>query len=273
MGFKSKKNEKKKGPKGKRARAKAKLERQWGETVDESQLPHLRRGKSRLLHQTHKQPTASKIRTDKENNDEDIQTSSDESDVEEGPALNLLLQSIIKKGSRQSRTREREDESESETSNDDSSDAEMSVEDTRDMDSDVEESNGEEEADDNDGDASSDVDPFSSHFNREPLSEEELAQAISDSSKTVKKSFPELDSCLEFQLTDNGTEDAMTLFRCNRKVLQRAWKGVNGASSSKKKQLLSPIQSALYPSLATYKDVFLAAETRQVSTTGVRRDC
>jgi U3 small nucleolar RNA-associated protein 25 len=48
-------NQKKKGPKGKKARAKAKLERQWGEQP--SQEVELRKGKSRLLKETTKQPT------------------------------------------------------------------------------------------------------------------------------------------------------------------------------------------------------------------------
>ncbi|GAX14004.1 U3 small nucleolar RNA-associated protein 25 [Fistulifera solaris] len=47
-------NQKKKGPKGKKARAKAKLERQWGEQP--SQEAELRKGKSRLLKETTKQP-------------------------------------------------------------------------------------------------------------------------------------------------------------------------------------------------------------------------
>jgi hypothetical protein len=273
MGFKSKKGEgkKKKGPKGKRARAKSKLERQWGETVDESQVTGLRRGKSRLLkHEPTKRTKANKV---DEESDVDIQVSSEESEVEEdAPALNLLLRSI-KKESRNSRHKNEQSQGDSDhESSDEESESDTHVEDSRDMDYEVEES-GEEaqvmsDGDSDEGGTSSDVDPFASHFYREPYSDKELVQAVADSTKTLKASFPEVDSCLEFQLTDDKAEDASTLFRSNRHVLQRAWKRVNGpivkSSTKEKKGLLSPFQSALYPSIATYKDAFLAAETREV---------
>lgn len=272
MGFKSKKGEgkKKKGPKGKRARAKAKLERQWGETVDESQVTGLRRGKSRLLkHEPTKRTKPNKV---DEESDVDIQVSSEESEVEEdAPALNLLLRSI-KKESRNNRHRNEQSQGDSDhESSDEESESDTHVEDSRDMDYEVEESDEEaqvmSDGDSDEGGTSSDVDPFASHFNRGPYSDKELVQAVADSTKTFKASFPEVDSCLEFQLTDDNAEDASTLFRSNRQVLQRAWKRVNGpivkSSTKEKKGLLSPFQSALYPSIATYKDAFLAAETRE----------
>ena len=119
------------------------------------------------------------------------------------------------------------------------------------MDYEVEESDEEaqvmSDGDSDEGGTSSDVDPFASHFNREPYSDKELVQAVADSTKTLKASFPEVDSCLEFQLTDDNAEDASTLFRSNRQVLQRAWKRVNGpivkSSTKEKKGLLSPFQS------------------------------
>lgn len=290
MGFHKNKKEKKKGPKGKRARAKAKLERQWGETVDESQVPQLRHGKSRLVHQQQGKgnkryaPVESTSKVQHENIEEemDVGVSSDESDEAEqvvGGALNLLLESIQKK-SRD--TRKLNDVDDSSSSGD--SDSEMSIEqqhggDDQESDGDDEPamSDGDDEnaedinGDDNEG-SSGDLDPFSFHFNREPLSESELEDAIAASQKMIKASFPGLDSCLEFMVNEEEAQEALPLFACNRKVLQRTWNNVNAPvmRGSNKNKILSPLQSAVYPSLATYKDVLLAAENREVSIT--RRD-
>ena len=280
MAFKSKKDgKKKKGPKGKRARAKAKLERQWGETVDESQVKGLRRGKSRLL--SDDVPSSSKERSTHNDRDEemDVHVSSEESDAEgdEG-ALNILLTSISKKSrNTSSRQLERMPGDNDNASSDDESSSEMSLDDRKDL---IEESDGDGQdsmsddddvvGDDNDNEPS-DIDPFSSHFNREPLVEKELCQAVTVSQKTVKVSLPNLGSSLELLLNEGSeADDAMSLFGCNRKVLRRSWKKVNGPvlrRSNKENMLLSPLQSVLYPSLATYKDAFIAAETREVSQT------
>jgi len=280
MAFKSKKEEKKKkGPKGKRARAKAKLERQWGETVDESKLPALRRGKSRILQ--HESQRSSRVKereahSDDDDNQEsmDVYLSSEESDNEDGGALNLLLQSIRKKTRSTITQHERmeRDEDHCEGPDDDESDSEMSL--TEDVQQTVEESDVEDEAavsEDNavgDDDESHDIDPFSLHFNREPLSEKELAQALTVSQKTAKVLLPGLESALELQLNAGSEEaDAMSSFACNRKVLRQTWRRVNAqVLRGNKKLSLSSLQSALYPSLASYKDAFIAAETREVSS-------
>jgi hypothetical protein len=276
MGFTSKKKEskKKKGPKGKRARAKAKLERQWGETVDESQLPELRRGKSRLLAQQ-KQPEKQERATRKEEEGDDMDvyvSSEDDSDQEDQGALNRLLQSIKTRTTSRQQLNDQDDSEDESDSSDSESDGEMSLEDSHeDV---VEESDVEEEAvvTGDDDDMASDIDPFASRFNREPLSEKELAQALSKAEKIFKVAMPNLESALEMQsYTDctTNTGAATLLFPCNRKVLQTTWKRANAPvmrrSNKKKGQILSPLQTALYPSLATYKDAFVAAETRQVS--------
>jgi hypothetical protein len=204
--------------------------------------------------------------------------SSDESGNEEGGALNLLLQSIDKK-SRKTKQAERiahvgGEDDDDQASSDNESDSEMGLEDDHELEYQMEESDVEEETavpdddvaggDDNDA---PEIDPFSSHFNREPFSGKDLAQAIAASQQTSKVSLPMLDSSLELQLNGgNEMEGAMSLFACNRKVLQRAWKRANATvlRGESKKQSLSSLQSALYPSLATYKDAFIAAETREV---------
>lgn len=274
MAFKSKKEvKKKKGPKGKRARAKAKLERQWNETVDESQVKGLRRGKSRLLPDHGKAPSRKERSTHNNDSDEEMNVHvSSESDADEDEGmLNVLLKSINKKSRRSSsRQPERMPADNDSASSDDESSSEMSLEDRNDL---VEESEDYVSDDDGaDGDENDDmpfdIDPFSSHFNREPLDKTELSQRVSVSGRTVKVSLPNLGSSLELQLNEgSATDEATSLFRCNRKVLRQTWRKVNGSvlRSSKKNTSLSALQAALYPSLATYKDAFIAAETREVS--------
>ena len=76
MGFqkKDKERKKKKGPKGKLARAKAKLDRQWGEHVDEEiiQQNKIRTGKSRLTKVSNSEPFAnSQIEQDEHHLEDD----------------------------------------------------------------------------------------------------------------------------------------------------------------------------------------------------------
>ena len=102
MGAKSKVT-KKKGPKGKRARAKAKLEQVWGETVDEDarKASKLRVGKSRLTPATGKEDNViddvDNLQQKKEGNDDKSKASdrendrdSDSSESEDGNDTNGL---------------------------------------------------------------------------------------------------------------------------------------------------------------------------------------
>lgn len=290
--FNKKKEGKKKnkGPKGKRARAKAKLERQWGETADESQLPQVRRGKSRLLQHQGARSSSSTVQkrlthdNDDENSDMDVYVSSDESDDEhDGGALSSLLQSISNESRKPRQQAERisHQDDHSSHSSESESDSEISVRDDYEMECQAdEESHVKDESDDSNvhGDDNVDIDPFSSHFNREPLSEKQLSHTMTESRKNRKVSLAGLDSSLELQLNEGSEmEDEVTsLFACNRKVLQLAWKRVNAPvlrGNTKNKQSLSSLQSALYPSIATYKDAFIAAETREVSTKRVVLAC
>ena len=281
MAFKKKTDtKKKKGPKGKRARAKAKLDRQWGETVDESQLQkqQFRRGKNRLLQQHNDESPRRGNDAHGHNDDNDVKvySCSEESDNEEGEALNLLLQSISKK-SRNTKHVERtaqddDDDDDDQASSDNES--EMSIDDeteqqVEERDDDEEQSSASDDVVAGDDDASSEMDPFSSHFNCVPLSDAHLLERMKEVQQTVKVSVPFLDSFLELRLTEESKEeDAVTLFAYNRQVLQRGWKRSNATvlRGETKKQTFSALQSALYPSIATYRDAFVAGETREVST-------
>lgn len=280
MGFSKKsKEKKKKGPKGKRARAKAKLERQWGEVADESPQV-LRRGKSRLLQQQSKKAQEEQDYNDQEYVKEqvDVNMSSDESDEEEeqvGGALNLLLQSIQQTSSLRGKRRQHlDEEDDGNTSSSGESESKVSARDDykdnnramkdQDVMSDDDADNEEDECV-----GTSEMDPFSRHFNREALSERELANAIDASQQMTKVSSQNLDSCLELHVNsdaDMSQVAAVSLFAHNRKVLKQAWKHANAEAIQGGNQKLSPLQQALYPALATYKDVFVSTETRKVSS-------
>lgn len=315
MGVK-KASSRKKAPKGKKARAKAKLERQWGEVVDEKELQksRVRHGKSRLrgfgdkvqesktsLETRHrKSPTLSdQVPEEAESSDE-----SDDEGKDYSGALSDLLQSIDKKSrlaKREGRKAESGDCNKGEAF-DEGSESEMDVEgDQKETSFDeADESEIEEEIDEAmlDGEReNSEMDPFSSHFNRDPLPNpnEQLTQIVDASQQTIKVSVPMLSRLLDIQLSastfdtlkmstnGNGSSSALSqkwldtatsLFSFNRNVLKRGWRRTNASvlrndpdsvdELDRKKQLLSSLQCALYPSLATYADVLITAETREV---------
>jgi hypothetical protein len=75
-------------------------------------------------------------------------------------------------------------------------------------------------------------------------------------------------------LSQKWLDMATSLFACNRNVLKQGWRRTNASvlrndpdgvdELDRKKQSLSSLQRALYPSLATYADVLITAETREV---------
>lgn len=342
---------KKKGPKGKKARAKAKLERHWGETTNEEEVEasRVRRGKSRLLppvlsrgpgdHQQqqpvqHRESNAKtsgeknqrnsyilsdkvKVPMQEESSDSDDESENVDNDVQNG-ALSQLLQSIGDCGGTRSRgTNSKKvktpqvgrkaaagENGNNDESSNGGSESEMDAEgeDDRDESSSdqVDESDKsviEEELDEAEFDDSSELDLFSSHFNRDPLPKqnEEFERIVNASQQTTKVPVPMLSQSLDIQLSasttnalnlsdsekDNSSalsqkwlDTATSLFSCNRKVLKQGWRRTNssvlrrnpdGADElSGKKQPLSSLQCALYPSLAAYADVLITAGTREV---------
>ena len=146
-----KKVEKKKGPKGKKARAAAKLDRQWGEHVDEKAPTSYRRGKNRLLskktladgmyEESDEEEVPMKGADNKqiENNDSDDEIQED--------ALHRLLKSIKNKSKRSDRDLDKQqDDTLIENVTEDESDIEGSQED------DTEDSESEDQTVDNDYD-------------------------------------------------------------------------------------------------------------------------
>lgn len=240
------KDKKKKGPKGKKARAKAKLERQWGETAVEEVKP--RHGKSRLHRETATAPRTTKVTEPvvEEEPGVDGSTSDDDSQSEVGNdngAFNSFLDSIRGK------------QPTYESSDDDN----------------VDEEAGDDEMSDQDALDSFllDFDPFTERFMRAPLPEDEdkrqqeLAKLQSMSTKNtpldiatntslVWQTSNVLWSKLKLKgdsLTKNDLQTrSLSFFKANRELLKQAWpKGTK----------FDPA----YSLVASYADVLLTTET------------
>ena len=184
MGKKSKAgtDKKNKGPKGKRARAKAKLERQWGEETNEELGSHKRAGRSRLLSRSrnviHTPPpvdcdasedndgveTLVPKQTDKSDTDSDDGIDAEEMDLDNGGAFSKLLQTILKTD-KDSHSSESEDESNSKIQE-------------KVMDESDEDTGSEGDNDDSSADSEeyADFDPFGARFSKEALQEGESVQ-------------------------------------------------------------------------------------------------
>ena len=295
-----KKVEKKKGPKGKKARAAAKLDRQWGEHVDEKAPTSYRRGKSRLLSKN--TPTG---RMSEDSDEEEIpmkdadnkDIGNDYSDDEpEGDALHCLLKSINKKSKRSDMDLVNpQDDALIEEGTDDESVIENSQEaDTEE--SDIDEQTIEKINNDH-ADHTQSIDPFSNHFNQQPLTEndEEISQLMSSRQLFDKIPTLPLDKSLDLQLSAPSVlgllkshnildpqgslskaklawyQVASNVFSCNRKILKVGWKIINkqvikvdsDGHGTFHGATLSSLQSCLYPPLASYADILLTMESRK----------
>jgi hypothetical protein len=287
-------DKKKKGPKGKKARAKAKLERQWGEeTVDKSEKS--RRGRSRLLTSKKKKSDdrevidASKLEQESisapkyEFNDDVSVDSSDEneSDTEEAPMTNLLQSirkknSVPKKKARAVQDEDSDDMDETENAEVNEDIMEEDEDSLVDLESESEveiEENGNEKDDDDSVEhaVENKSDLFRQRFSREPLlagalaSNKPLMKLMLDASLElhVTAAESELESrLLKMKADKDGTEkDALQSisresFECNRQVLQRQWK--------RKQKGLSRSQSQLYPFLSRYMDLLVTTDSTKV---------
>lgn len=169
MGAKSK--PKKKGPKGKRARAKAKLEQVWGETVDEDvrKASRLRFGKSRLMPETKEEKKIDHLlqtedgSIDNENIAETFESyhsnSSSDSEDEDNKDGNVFSHFMKRIKNHDSRMMDDSDDSSEESESDDEQ---------------IESQSEDESLDEDDGpvtltDSSLAQDPFETHFSKPPL--------------------------------------------------------------------------------------------------------
>ncbi|KAL7510180.1 hypothetical protein ACHAXN_012507 [Cyclotella atomus] len=289
MGAKSK-HPKKKGPKGKKARAKAKLDQVWGESVDEDarKASKVRFGKSRLMPEDAKKGSrvesndavAAKVRQSRYDDDG---SSSESEDVDDnaGNSFSHFLKRI----------RQPED-----TRMDVDSSSESSAEES-------EGGSSETESDDESVDdaIATDValptqDPFEAHFSKAPLPQLDVSEikktkdlvALTQQIRKVNTSM--LDSSLDVHLSGplldqwESIEEAMKMqsngakkshvrrawehfakgpFGHAREILTRNWREVNKSYIRGDGRVFSSLQLALYPAISRYADVLMTAETRQ----------
>jgi hypothetical protein len=294
MGAKSK-HPKKKGPKGKKARAKAKLDQVWGESVDEDarKASKLRFGKSRLMPEVargradgdddDKAPAANRVRDSQYDGDN---SSSGSEDDEAGNSFSHFLKRI----------RHPENDEGMDVDSSESSDGES------DHDAPSETESDDESTDDAIGTDAlpSQEDPFEAHFSKEPLpqlddGEKKKTKLVALTHHIRKVNTSMLHSALDVHLSgpllDQWTsiEKATGLQSVNgeeakkcrvrraweyfakgpyghaREVLTRNWREVNQSYiRGNGDRVFSSLQLALYPAISRYADVLMTAETRQV---------
>jgi hypothetical protein len=278
MGKKASAGGKKKGPKGKKARAKAKLERQWGEELTEEQVKEARKhrrgttvkqasaaSKNDLKNDSvtsYRSTPLDKPTEENEESDEDVGEQE-----KSGNALNSLLQAIQKNSSLRNKDDD-DDISESHARN-----YQVSGNDKADDD---------ESSDDDMDHDERNFDLFGLHFNRQtpPETSEEHS-----SENMIKLPVASLDDSIEIHLSSHLLNELKTSsglpvrsdgsdlnwrrlanksFAGVRKVLSTAWQG-SGAGERSSKALMSSLQRVLYPCLTRYSDILMTAESPEVS--------
>lgn len=320
---KQKSSNKKKGPKGKKARAKAKLDKQWGETAIIDDEKPRRLGKSRLKTQLRTQDSGKAVQwTSSASREPDIlpETTMDEgysapsasgnqqdskqksslrkgrlprheyvsdseeadSEDEEAPALQGLLEAIrkakradsikqpMKKGITSWRNKMAQDDPASGVEMKGFDDLSTSESESEPGDSDIEENAGDDSVeihlDDDDDDRNMDL--FYQHFNRKPLSSEQLQDSSSVSRKIKIDSKTEfcvstsqsieVESPFSSTTTVDELKDlAEASFKGNRKVLKTMWTKLS-------KRQMTERQALIYPFLTRYMDMLITTESRKV---------
>lgn len=270
------KNAKKKGPKGKKARRKAKLNRQWGEEeIDDDIRQKKRVGKSRLM----KAGTIDErrghvsVETPRQHND-DEDSSSDEEDIRGGGSIETFITNLARvKGSSSMML----DEDAENVSNYD----------------DLEANDDSEESDDEGENAFTDeannqlenlVDPFAHHFSAPtspPLPSKSIVTVPSPSLSTALGI--DMSECLVKYLSRYGSIEkaswkavAQPFFRSTQGMLQEQCKDWNQTVTQQNsealtrkapKQLpLSSLQTVLLPVMWTYADMLVTCQTLEVRT-------
>lgn len=270
---------KKKGPKGKKARAAAKLERRWGEAVDEEEIQNsrIRNGKRRLVGGQSRIKSKHRVIKDTSDvNGEDpdahhkLESSDEESDtssveISGDNALKSLLHGINIPKSKVQRKQDTQVMTSVILAEDEDSDSEMNV----DYDSGQEESSDESESIDTGNEElqinPTGENPFYSHFSKDPLSEEDLS--LFDRTKRNKTTTDHIEDCLILQHSGKLLKND-SAFSHVHKTLFMNWKRVNSKALRKesgkrqdgnKKRFLSSMQSNVYPAMAQYSDILFTA--------------
>jgi hypothetical protein len=291
--------QKKKGPKGKKARASAKLDRQWGEEdVNENKKSGKRQGKSRLITKKKKISSGEQSgenqfqenelpTTNFSEYDENDSPSSDDDDEEESTTgtapLANLLQSIRKKTNRSTHKIKADDDYMLEDDETYDLEEEDIMEEKEDVGS-TEESDSDEEEDvpvqddkedDNDSVQAThnNLDLFRERFGCGPLKDKELK------APPIASKIP-IDASLELQVSCAGTGlDAILPTKTNtaaKPISEEEWQKLSNEAfegnrellqrqwKRKQKRGMTQSQSQLYPFLTRYADMLVTTESQKV---------
>jgi Protein of unknown function (DUF1253). len=267
---------KKKGPKGKKARKAAKLERQWGESVDDEEIQkaRIRKGKSRLVNHTatvdsssnHTSNQSFKELHDGSRIDSDQSEDESEAVIDSGRTLASLLMNIQKShpvSQRESTVEENFHHGLEEISNHSSRESEVSDGDT------TNDESGDEIDFDFENLSPKGENLYISHFDKPPLPDEKNDESIDKEFKRITMSTLNENVVVQGSLEvkeryENGTVSlALDSFSHVRKNIAKRWGKVNGIVSRKNidgsdekngHSVFSELQAAIYPAIANYCD-------------------
>ncbi|GFH51910.1 hypothetical protein CTEN210_08386 [Chaetoceros tenuissimus] len=275
---------KKKGPKGKKARRAAKLERQWGEHADEEELKKAsnRGNKSRLVGGPSRIKSSLKkstielrdVPSDSETEDNvHIGVHSDDSDVESDSELGL--NTLLKKISRGAKSKSDRMEHNSHLD----SDEEFS-----------EDESGEDSGEDSDDDEheviefdvanlkKKGVNPYLNHFSRDPLPAGSADTVEKTSMKKIKTEnlhetvVIQASPHLKKQYECANDSMAMESLGHVRKNILKQWTNINNrayrtnvdaSSKPRSQKAFSEFQAAIYPFLSSYCDTQITCLNRE----------
>jgi U3 small nucleolar RNA-associated protein 25 len=276
---------KKKGPKGKKARKAAKLERQWGENVDEEEIQRarIRKGKSRLVNHAaaiESRSKSVKIENSKELHDGyriDSDQSEDECEVsvDEGKTLASLLMNIQKCKSGFQRESNFDDNSfreDDDISNHSGQESEISDGDI------TNEGTADEIGFDFESLSPKGKNLYLSHFEKHSLPDEENDESANkECSRIAMRNLNEnIVVQGSFQVKEryqNGTASlAMDSFSHVRKNIAANWakvnstisrKNIDGSKEANSQSIFSELQAAIYPAMANYCDSLITCMNQQ----------
>ena len=282
---------KKKGPKGKKARLAAKLDRHWGEYADEDEMQkaRIRKGKSRILPGSRgikkNKSISEKQETEFNDNVLDISESEHESDfsLEDETAGNIVegsLNSLLKqiKGTSKPSIKNTIDSENENSSDDDDSMTSNSVEFK--LSEQDDESHTMEKIDfDFEGMKATGPSPYEIHFSKDPLKLENKDLPSSKENKRVKMDNLDENIVLhvppevkkKYEMSSKEESCAMDSFRHVHKTISKNWATVNAkafhkdadASNKKKSQpVFSEMQAAIYPMISNYCDAQITCTNR-----------
>mmetsp|Transcript_1590 Transcript_1590/g.2903 ORF Transcript_1590/g.2903 Transcript_1590/m.2903 type:complete len:770 (+) Transcript_1590:92-2401(+) len=276
---------KKKGPKGKKARKAAKLERQWGENVDdeERQKARIRKGKSRLINHTASINSSSDYVSNEKSKElhggSHIYSDQSEDECETGVNEVQTLASLLMNIQKCKAGIQREDNIDENSNDEDDDISNHSIQESEMSDGDNTE---EESADEVDFDFEN-LSPkgknlYLSHFEKDALPDEKNDE--SSSKKITRIAMNNLNGNIVVHGSNEVKERnangavplAMDSFSHVRKNIAKNWgkvnsiiskKNIDGSTEKNSQPIFSELQAAIYPALANYCDSLITCMSQQ----------